>query len=657
MRAARMEAAIASLGARTSGFEQGENVRGNLGRGAKDLAAFGTVVFESVCDDKYSKLVLEPSGDYELLPDQKADAGVRTRLHIPRGTGTVVTMQVGDQFRCPRHDKLFERLASHFQLRDILSDPRREILLEDAGSQETRTIRYSYPSLPILFTAELVVPGYPEATAMVTIYRNAERYDDPPSDPGRPAGLLIKGRRAIYENTLFRFETNPYAGWFSGRVECAYIDEVARDYDNRMTAGEPATEENPIPIITRRRDGLQHTHPFYRALAAAVEEELGRLVAAEEATARRESAENSRIRRTLDALGRDLGRLLDDDMREIDEEGLEGGGGVGTDDEVPALRLVPSEIVMYMGEDKSVSVQVRRDLGITQVHVEVDPEGVVELLDGADLELLPHKARRDLLTGQIRLRALLEDEETAITVSAGVHHEVGLIEVRPERILEEVEIQPPATLQFERDGYRVTYGKRKKLVVIAPAELVDVEGKDVRVSSSTDGIAVLGEATLEYDDDLDYYTATVVVEGRQLGAKAIIRAVLGEVTATCQVVVLRTEEGPRLQVRIENDEAGFRRAIVDPGEVTTIRIMGLHPVIRRYRGAAPEHSGEDKAAFKALLAEIIAGEVVRMLMEHKYRAGATEFRDAASLYVDHGRYLSKYLARCHRMLVPDGALE
>ena len=46
MSAAKMEERLARLGGRTSGFESGENRRGNLGRGAKDLAAFGKVVFE-----------------------------------------------------------------------------------------------------------------------------------------------------------------------------------------------------------------------------------------------------------------------------------------------------------------------------------------------------------------------------------------------------------------------------------------------------------------------------------------------------------------------------------------------------------------------------------------------------------------------------------
>jgi hypothetical protein len=332
MSAAQMREAFAILGGRTSGFESGASVRGNLGRGAKDLAAFGTVVFESISDDKYSKLTLEPNGEYILDPqDRKADTAIRELLGIHRGNGTAVTMNVADNIRCPLHAKLAERLSKHYQLRDILSDPRREVTLVNVGKDKGITLRYAYPSLPIVFQGELAIPGYPEATAAVTIYRNEERYDDSPSEDSRPAGLLIKGRRAIYESTLFRFESHPMAGWFSGRVECPYVDQLASEYDRRLLAGERQDDRNPIPVITRRRDGLQPTHPFYKALATVVEKPLGELIREEEKKARESSGhESSKMRRTLDALGRDLARLIDEDLRELEEEGLIGGGEPGS---------------------------------------------------------------------------------------------------------------------------------------------------------------------------------------------------------------------------------------------------------------------------------------------------------------------------------------
>src|SRR5262245_37902296 len=64
MRKARMAQAIGDIGTRMSGFERGARVRGNLGRGAKDLAAFGSVTFESICDGFYSAMTLEPDGSF-----------------------------------------------------------------------------------------------------------------------------------------------------------------------------------------------------------------------------------------------------------------------------------------------------------------------------------------------------------------------------------------------------------------------------------------------------------------------------------------------------------------------------------------------------------------------------------------------------------------
>ena len=83
MRAARMKEAIGGLGGRTSGFESGADVRGNLGRGAKDLAAFGDVVFESVCDGRYSCMTLEMDGSYDDPLDRSVTADDRDRLGIP----------------------------------------------------------------------------------------------------------------------------------------------------------------------------------------------------------------------------------------------------------------------------------------------------------------------------------------------------------------------------------------------------------------------------------------------------------------------------------------------------------------------------------------------------------------------------------------------
>ena len=658
MSANQMREAFVKLGGRTSGFESGEKVRGNLGRGAKDLAAFGTVHFESICDDRYSKLTLKTTGDYVLHPaDKKADEVLRKQLSIPRGNGTVVTMEVLETIRRPQHAKLSERLSKHFQLRDILSHPRREVTLVNIGKDKGVTLRYAYPSLPIAFQGELSIPGYPDAVASLVIYRNDERYDDSPSDDSRPAGILITGHRAIYENTLFRFESSPMGGWFSGRLDCPYIDQLARDYDQRLSSNTAQHEGNPIPIISRRRDGLKHEHPFFRALAKAVEGPLGDLVREEEQKAKNTSGKQSeKMRRTLDALGKDIARLVDEDLRNLEEEGLEGAGQAGST--IVPIRLIPEQAVLYMGEDKTLSVQVRADLNIQELHAEVDPEGVIAIVGDTRIPLVPHKKRpTEILVGQIQVRPMVEDKETLLSVTGNAHSAVALVEVRPERV--SIEIPEPETLQFERDSYRVAHGKKKTLRILAPVELVDLLGKEIHVSSSDSGAVVLagGKCDLRLDEEFEFYSGEVVVDARKLGTKATITARLGSTSAACNLAITRDEEGPSIRFEFDDEEAGKFRAVVDrDGKGICIRIKCGNPVTRRYQGASPDYLGRERSVFKALVAEIVADQAARMVLERKFPVSGAERLDAARFYGEHYSYMHKYLNRCHKILVNDDDL-
>ncbi len=657
MTAPRMEDAIAHLGGRTSGFEEGADVRGNLGRGSKDLAAFGPVEFESICNDEYAHMILDQDGNYTLDPPRKASPVDRDHLGIPRANGTMVTIKALENIRCPQHTKLVAKLSRHYQLRDIMADSNREVTLVDLNTGASDILHFSFPDPSVVLETDIPIAGYLEATARLTIFRNAERYDDPPSDPARPAGILIKGRRAIYENTLFRFETNPYAGWFSGRLECPYIDDLAREYDRRLIAHEKQDEHNPVPIITRRRDGLQKSHPFYKAFAAAVETCLGPLVAEEEKRSREHaSTESTHLRRMLDGLSRDLCKLIDEDFREIDEEGLLGSDVPGTN--LPPIRLIPEEVVLYMDEDKTVSVMVVPELCASDVVVQCEPAGVVEILDGVSVSLTPHRKRPDLLAGQIHLRPLLEDL-TELTVRCGDHSATALIEVRSEREIIEVEPQSVDHFQFERNNYQIAWTRKKKILMFAPLADIAEQGTDALVSSSEPGVVIRkSKVKFSLDEEVEHYVAEVIVEARILSSQATLTARLGNLTTNCRVIVTKKEEGPPLDIRIKDREAGNYRALVEQeGSLTVINIMGLHPILKRYRGPAPDFPGNDLPTTKLLIAEIVADQAARMILEKKFPTSiAHEQIDAARFYSEHYKYMTKYLTRCHRVLLSDTEL-
>jgi hypothetical protein len=661
MRSSEMVEKIGSLAERTSGFESGLERRGNLGRGLKDLPAFGDVEFRSIREGRFSRFVLHQDGSWNLDTERDADASHREDLGIARGNGLVVTVLVNGTIRCPRHETLRRKLATHFQLRDILSDPRRRVDLVNLNDGTRERLTYEFPNLPVVFQGALAVPEYPDASAELTVWRLPDRWDDGPENDGRPNGILIKGRRAIYENTLFGLESDVHAGWFAGILVCPYIDTLAREYDDRLGRREGPVSSNPHPIISRRRDGLAPDHPFVRALRQAVEAPLRQLVAQEAEREREEAGtiESDGTRRALDRLAAELSRLIGEEMREIEAEELP----VGPEGLPPVLAIVPEQVFAYMGEIRTLTVAARKENAVVgdQVAVDVDPGGVVELLTPT-LSLGIHPRREDVLVGQIRLRPLIEGEVTLVTATLAERSAHALVEVKPEREIIEVEVEPPETLQFERPSYRIGWQRKKNLIIAAPPSFVAVNGPFVDVSSSDPGVVIRGSSQVEltYDDAVEFYRGSIQVEARNLNATALIVARGGEVSAETHVAVVRREEGTSLAIRLVREDWGFWRAVIENepleagGEIQVIKIAGRHPAIKRYLGENFE--GQDTPICRTIIAEVVADVAARLIVGELYRLRrGTELFDADRFYREHYKRMTRFLPRFQRLLVGEAA--
>lgn len=656
MSADTMVERITKLGGRTSGFEKGEDKRGNLGRGAKDVAAFGDVNFRSIHKGMYSKLLLKSNGDWQLLENRKVAKKDRKDMGIPRGNGTVVEINALPSIRCPRHNTLKKKLIPHFQLRDILSDKLRKVELVNLNDGTRDLLPYEYPDVPAIFDEKIEIPGYEKAEVELRLYRLQQNYEETYHDPGRPNGILIKGKRAIYENTLFSFESNPYSGWFAGELRCEYIDQLARDYDDRLERGDPPDPSNPMPIITRHRDGLNDNHPFVSALYNAAETVLAKLIKDEEKKAKEElgELENQKTRSDLDRLAKEAGRLISEELKEIEAEELpEGEGG-----EVPPLAIIPEMAYAYIGEDRTLTVAARKSRVSVgdEVDITLEPEGVVQLLN-QPVNLNEHSKRDDLLVGQIRLRPILEGESTLISAVVNRRRADAILEVRPPREIVEEVVEPPDTFMFERSSYRVSWGRGKDIYLIAPASVVAESGDSLSITSSDKGVLVdKPEATLKYDESLDYYKAKVRIEPRSPHASSELTARLDNLLDTAQVKVTRKEEGPALDIRLVPRSFGSYRATIEKeyddkgNELRVIKIAGKHPAIRHVLGDGFE--GQDTPACRLIMAEIVADVAARHVVGELYRMRrSTEEFDADRIYIEHYKRMKRFLPRFQRVLV------
>jgi len=650
---------ITQLGGRTSGFEKGEDRRGNLGRGAKDLAAFGTVTFKSIHEHVFGELVLQSDGNWDVTADRKSTKEDRKNLGIPRGNGTIVEILCEPNIRCHRHDILQKKLSTHYQLRDILSDPNRKVELIKINDGTKDLLTFEYQKLDIVFDDDLKIKGFPDAEAHLTLYRNAKCYDDGPYDPGRPNGILIKGNRAIYENTLFDLENKPYSGWFSGVLVSPTIDKLALEYDNLLEKNDEKPNNNPLPIISRNRTGLNPNHPFYKSLKEAVEKPIRKLITDEEKRARQEigDIEDNQTKADLNKLAKEVGRLINEELRDIDAEELPPDTETG---ETPYISIIPEEVYAYMGENRTLTLAVRVDKASEEdkASIELDPEGVVNLLTPT-VKIHPHNRRDDLLVGQIRLRPIIEGEATIITATINGLNANAIVTVKPPPEIVEEEVEQPDALMFERPSYRIGWRKNKNIRIFAPAQAVADYGEDLRVFSADPGIVVRNQSIkLKYDDSLDFYTTYVRVDARTLNASCEITARLNGQVATTQVKVTKKELGYGVNIRLVDESFGSWRAISEKEtqpsgeESLIIKIAGRHPGIRPFLGE--DRHRQNSPIIRSIMAEAVADVAARMVVQELFQLRRTaEQFDADRFYSEHNKRIKRFLPRFQRILVGD----
>lgn len=265
-----MDSKLSRTGGRVSGLEKGFSVRGTNSRGAKDIAALGSVRFQSIAaaDDKLhiseitDGFLFKPHGTYEPTP------ALRSSIGIASGSGTLVSVSIGPNHTFPLYESLCTRIQNLVALREILADPQRTVVLRDSSRQRPVRLVSSTPAGTERVKETFDIPGYENARAKLVI----ERAPTPFEREGhrfRLGGILVKSRHAVHEATYFdpELETEPHALWFSGKLKCEYIDDLWNAFDDHFEQGLPPESSNPLPILDpSRQSGLTRQHPFVQAL-------------------------------------------------------------------------------------------------------------------------------------------------------------------------------------------------------------------------------------------------------------------------------------------------------------------------------------------------------------------------------------------------------
>lgn len=655
---------IGVVGERTSGFEKGKQRRGLYGRGAKDVAVFGCTHFESIKDDKYSYLVILPSLICRReASNKKATKELREKLGIPRGNGTVVTIEVDHSFSIPLHDKLADILSRYFSLRDIIANPNREVTLLDVNTGKLDRLIYKYPEGNILFNEVIDIPGYSEAKAHLLIRQHATPFQVT-TMPLRE-GILIKSGATIHDCTYFQLESDPYSWRFSGELVCDYIDKLVKEYDDREeSSAQPAhPTNNQILLIDPDRDGLVDDHPF----AQVLKQKSRQLLRSYIDTLKESEAEPKRkvtdeyLNKKLDKLSKEISRVFEKKLKELDEDIIPGSEPIGDISNLQVgLHIIPPE-------EEPIVVNIPKVFTVKVVGYDPLDETLPVSIESSNNEIA-------VRTSPVYLRRFSEDKKIGTTTFILESELVGaqsLIEVNYNGynnvILANVVEPPPPTslpdgLSFDKPHYQLRVNKEKTLYIWLNTDketeadyLCDIKSDHTDVVIKGGGRVHIRKTEFPF-----IYQGRCTVVGRRSKAKATITASIKEIGyAQTKVNVEEKEASSHLKLEFipDEDDFGTVRYKWDEDRPYVLKIAAKHSSIKQYLGVlvGDKYPGIDSSLYHSVLAEVVAEALSFNLLERQFRTeGQQGMLDYTTVDANYHKHYSDFLTICHRNLNPNG---
>lgn len=635
--------------------------RGFMGRGAKDCAALGKVTFESVKDNYYHKCEVLPSMEFvPYSPSSKVTDEMRKKLGIPRGTGTVVSIEVNQNIRVPRHETLLSELPKCFALRDIMhKNSERKVLLRNLNKNTLDPLIYNDPPGEKIVDETFEVPFYPEAAAHLVIYKTPEPLEDPPDKRLKRTGFLIKGERAIHEITLLtnEFENDHYAYFYFGKLTCPFIDTICREYDKRRENKETHPENNPNLLIdSNRQGGLRRDHPFTKALFQMPTERLRALIAKdkEKEKAKRVQIENEETKERMRKLARAASKFIQDKVEELEEFANELNKTDLNAFAKSGVLILPPSYTLAVNEIKTFGFRAKKKEGVSEkevARVTCDDDRVRIITPEFLLSKSP--TSEGILTGSFKVQGVQPTDSAIITVSYDGFTDAEAIVSVVENKTEDIDI--PEGLAFERELYQVREGRKKPLVLRAKYPEVVSEETAVEVNCDCEDIVIVKpQARLRPIQGTNYAEGQVTIHGRRLKAKGKVTASIHGRSAQTEVKVIQSkpDEDIPLSIEIVSESFGSSRAKWDtPNNPNKLLISSAHSSIKRYLGPEPDYEGQNSPHFKLLLAEIVSENIVYKIQEALAKQKPWEYENLniGEFYALHSRYMAEFTAIAHEI--------
>lgn len=405
----------------TSGFEEGKKVRGFFGRGLKEsIIALGKGTIISWKDGKTTgiKIWVEQNERgcmpyYEELTDNQFLETQVKQYSQDSVSGTIVSIvDVSQDYKVPEHLTLKNQITSHYQLRDINSDPHRIVQFifkapEKGNSENTSTLRFEPPLGKEVLNNKKLNLGNEEV--YLTLYESDVALEFPNDILGL-AGLLIKSEGAILDNKLFGYSGDQAALYFYGHVEVPGIAFRLRKKE---------------VLVSPNRNGLDWRHEFLQKLNDKLEVEMAQEI----------ERKKKELLSTDQKEMSDMNKALIDKLKNIMndwamEEGLDWESPIDPG-KLDTMVIKPELCEIEVGFPRILTIYLPKEIS------EVYPlEGIIIKSDNGNIRCskpkLPFKEHRkypDILMGQFEVLGNKEAEEGIISCELGDYSAISIVQV------------------------------------------------------------------------------------------------------------------------------------------------------------------------------------------------------------------------------------
>jgi hypothetical protein len=423
----RMDKVVGTYGEATSGLKEDKHVRGMWGRGLKD-SIFGlghghVYSFRNSYFYSCSLLIKNGVPTFQLNDPVWANQSLREKHETPQGNGTIIEIIVSrDDVKVPQYDNLRNYLQRHFELRPIMSNPQRRIILRDITSvgkiRHEHVLSYKSPKGEKVLSEECAIEGYP-VTAQLEVFRSAIQLSTRGEEGDyADGGLLVVSKATIISLTMLKFENDPYAGYFYGSIQCDHLHDLMK---------------NDEPVLTATRDGINWSHPFAKALKLAVEAKLEPLIQAERKHAMHDEQTklDKRLRQKIDQALHELNIIALTELSDRRES-----DALNRQIELPpsGIGFFPERVHVQTGQTITLSLLVKlvenANVGATATVISNSPE-VIVLNQQAVIQ--PHKHDPTIGQARIKVEGRQVGGEGTVTAYIGKHRAQVLVQVRSKK--------------------------------------------------------------------------------------------------------------------------------------------------------------------------------------------------------------------------------